>query len=433
MRTTNRFATLALAGLIASSGCGADGPAAYTEAARLERDGVHVLKLVGTPFEMGLQHGELMAPELAEGVAFVEQDPLFSLFLPLARSQGLLEDALAHSYPDVLDECAGMAEAARRAGVPGWTLETCIALAYGDVILAFVKDLVSPGCTQLMATGPATPDGRLVHGRNMDWDRLSYLIAHPTAIVRRPEGGVPSLSLGFPGCVAPYNGLNAAGLAIATNDNAADPALDPNQRGRRGHTQMVLELLSRARSLEEVQAFFEAEPHARATIIGVSDGRARQAAVFELTASHMAVRRPDADGLVYATNHFLDPAMDPLDTNPASPTASTACRLARLEEILPPDGRESRHGALDPAAVRAVLGDRYSPCTGQTAPEDTFDDNGSVGTNGAIWSMVFLPEERVVYFAGGEPPVPRRPYVGFSLDGLLEEGGDGRTEPASLP
>lgn len=419
--------------LLSNTGCGEDAPGHYTLPERLEREGIHVLKLVGTPFEMGLQHGELMAPELAEGVAFVEEDPLFSLFLPLARSQGLLEDALAHSYPDVLDECRGMAEAARRAGVPGWTLETCVALAYGDVILAFVKDLVGPGCTQLMAAGPATPDGRLLHGRNMDWDRLSYLIEHPTVIVRRPAQGLASLSLGFPGCVAPYNGLNAAGLAAATNDNAADPTRDPNQRGRRGHTQMVLELLTRTSSLAEAEAFLGSQTHSRATILGVSDGPARAAAVFELTASHLAVRRLDADGLVYATNHFLDPDMDPLDTNPSSPTASTACRLERLEELLPPAGRESLHGALDAARVKTVLGDRYSPCTGQTAPPETFDDNGSIGTNGAIWSMVFVPEERTVYFAGGEPPVPQRPYLGFSLDDLLRPGGDGATSPDRLP
>ncbi|HOX43798.1 MAG TPA: C45 family autoproteolytic acyltransferase/hydrolase [Myxococcota bacterium] len=423
--------TLLLAALLAP-GCSDESPKYYTEASREERDGVHVLKLVGTPFEMGLQHGELMAPELAEGVAFVEQDSLFSLFLPLARSQGLIEDALAQSYPDVLDECEGMAEAARRAGVPGWTLETCIALAYGDVILAFVQDLVSPGCTQFMAAGPASIGGRLVHGRNMDWDRLSYLIDHPTVIVRQPTGEIPFLTVGFPGCVAPYNGLNAAGIAIASNDNSADPAQDPNQRGRRGHTQMIHQALAGCDSLEAVEAFLRGEPHSRATILGVSDGAQRTAAVFELSPSHLAVRRMDADGLVYATNHFLDPAMDPLDTNPKDPTASTACRLRRLEELLPPDGRESLHGQLDPARATEVLGDRYGPCTGETAPEDAFDTNSSIGTNGAIWSMVFLPEERTVYFAGGEPPVPLRPYVGFDLDDLLT-GEDGTPDPPAPP
>jgi hypothetical protein len=429
MRALSRLLLLTA---VLGSACSEESPKYYTEASREERGGVHVLKLVGTPFEMGLQHGELMAPELAEGVAFVESDPTFSLFLPLARSQGLIEDALAQSYPDVLDECDGMAEAARRAGVPGWTLETCIALAYGDVILAFLEDIVSPGCTQFMAAGPATADGRMLHGRNMDWDRLSYLIDHPTVIVRQPTGKIPFLTVGFPGCVSPYNGLNAAGIAIASNDNSADPTQDPNQRGRRGYTQMINQALSSCDSLESVEAYLRGEPHSRAIILGVSDGAQRTAAVFEMTASHTAVRRMDADGLVYATNHFLDPVMDPLDTNPESLTASTACRHQRLQELLPPDGRESLYGQLAPARATEVLGDRYSPCSGETAPEDAFDTNSSIGTNGAIWSMVFLPEEHSVYFAGGEPPVPLRPYVGFDLDDLLT-GGDGTPDPPAPP
>ncbi len=424
-----------VAALPGGAGCGSKGdgdPGRYTEPERFERGGIHVVKLVGTPYEMGLQHGELMAAELAEGVTFVEEDPLFSLLMPLARSQDLVEDALAYSYPEVYDECRGMAEGARRAGVPGWDMDICITLAYGDVVLAFIADLLDTGCTQFMATGPATLDGRMVHGRNMDWDRLSYLIDHPTVIVRRPADGLASLSLGFPGCVAPYNAMNEAGLAVATNNNGANPDLDPNRRGRPGHTQMVHQLMAQAASLDEAEAWFRSQEHARATIVGLSDGSG-QAAVFEVSPSHMAVRQLNPDGLVYATNHFIDPDMDPLDNEPDRPDDSTVCRLDRLGELLPPDGRVSIHGRIDAAAAVSVLADRYSPCTGESYPAGVFDNDSTIATNGAIWSMVFLPEDRLVYFAGGEPPVPEQPFVGFDLKALLLAGNDGTPDPAQLP
>ncbi|NMB75873.1 MAG: hypothetical protein GYA21_12195 [Myxococcales bacterium] len=412
--------------------CGDGGRSAYTEPSREERQGIHVLRLLGTPYQMGWQHGRLMAAELAEGVEFVKNDPLFSLFLPMARSQGLIEDALAQSYPEVLDECRGMAAGAADAGVEGWDLETCVALAYGDVIIAFINDLLGNGCTQFVASGPATPAGVMVHGRNMDWDRLSYLIRHPTVIVRRPEGGVPFASVGFPGNVAPYNGINAAGLSVASNNNGANPDTDPNQRSRRGHTQMIYQMLSRCGSLAQAEEFLLAQTHARATILVVADGERGEAAVFEVSPSHHAARRLDADGLVYATNHFLDPGMDPYDNEPGSPQDSTVCRLERLRQLLPPGGAETRYGQIDAAAAVAVLRDRKNGCTGEVYPPEEFDTNGSIANNGAIWSMVFVPMERLLYLAAGEPPVPSHPYVGFGMDELLHPGAP-PPSPSQIP
>ncbi len=363
----------------------------YTEASREERSGIHLLRLVGSPYQMGLQHGRLMADALAEGVEFLNSDPMFSLFLPLARSNGLVDDAYAYGYPDVLEECRGMADGAAAEGVTGWTEEACVALAYGDVIIAFLSELTGGGCTQFVATGPATGGGRMVHGRNMDWDRLSYLINHPTVIVRRSAGGVPFASVGFPGNVAPYNGMNEAGLALASNNDGANKDLDPNRRGRPGHTQMIFEMLGGCRSLEEVEAFMRGEQHARATIIVASDGSRREAAVFEISPSHMGVRRLDQQGLLYATNHFLDPAMDPYDNEPDKPQDSTVCRLERLDQLLEPGGEDSLYGQLDPAAAVSVLGDRKNGCTGEVYPPEEFDTNGSIANNGAIWSILFLP------------------------------------------
>ena len=55
--------------------CGEDGPKYYTEASLEKVQGINVLRLVGTPFEMGLQHGELMADTITEGVAWVKTIP----------------------------------------------------------------------------------------------------------------------------------------------------------------------------------------------------------------------------------------------------------------------------------------------------------------------------------------------------------------------
>jgi hypothetical protein len=409
-------------------GCGDEGPRYYTEASVEIVQGIKVLRLVGTPFEMGLQHGELMADVLAEGVEFIETDPLFSMFLPLARSLDLTTEAAERSYPDIYDECKGMTEAARRAGTDGWTMEICISLAYGDVVIAFIEEMIGPGCTQFAAAGDATQDGRLVHGRTMDWDDLSYLLNHPTVIVRRPVGRIPNATIGFPGCVAPYNAMNAEGLTLASNDASADPNLDPNVRGRRSHTQMCHQILNTCDTLDKAEEFIKGEEHSRATIFQISDAKNRTSAVFEMTASHMGIRRMNADGLVYVTNHFTHPDMEGRH-RPVEPEGSSKSRLKRLDELLPPDGRESLYGLVDAAAGITVLRDRYNPFTGETQEPQVFDNNASIATNGAIWSIVFLPEDRIFYMAAGQIPVPSNAYIGFDLDELLKGPGARQPDP----
>jgi len=47
--------------------------------------------------------------------------------------------------------------------------------------------------------------------------------------------------------------------------------------------------------------------------------------------------------------------------------------------------------------------------------------------------MVFLPEQRLIYVALGEPPVPQLPCIGFSLDALLGLPDAPAPSPATVP
>jgi hypothetical protein len=413
-----------LAALVLSA-CSEDQPKYYTEASLEVVQGINVLRLVGTPFEMGLQHGELMADKLAEGVAWVENDPYGIAFLSLARSYGLLDDAMQYSYRDVYDECDGMTEAARRAGVDGW-MDICVGLAYADVALAFIQQEL-PGCTQFVATGAATPDGRLLHGRTMDWGDIQYLFDHPTIIVRRPDGEIPSVSIGFPGCVAPYNGINAAGIAIAMNHNTAKDDSE-RRRGGHAHTQMAHQILSTCSSLDEVIAFFEDQTHCHAQGFTVSDGHNQRAGAFEITANHMGIREPDENGLVFMTNHFIHPDMADLHV-PVTEEDSSFRRLRRLEQLLNPDGTDSIYGQVDAAGAVSVLRDTTDPITGETYPPDLFDGGRTIANNAAVWSMVFVPEDNIFYTAMGKAPVPPRTFVGFDIAELLKGPGAKPPDP----
>ncbi|RME23668.1 MAG: hypothetical protein D6806_10860 [Deltaproteobacteria bacterium] len=378
---------------------------------------IKILRLIGTAEQMGRQYGELMANELAEGVDWLSGDPTFSMLVPVAKSMGFVEEAMEQSYPEILDECRGMVEAAEEQGVSEWDMDLCIGLAWGEVIVEHVSN-GGPGCTQAAAAGPATPDGELVHGRNMDWSELAFLLEHPTIIVRQPEGKIPFAVVGFPGSVAPYSGMNAAGLSIASDEIDARSDID---RTGRSHQQMMYKILEECSSLQEAEEFLRSQDHMTAEAFLVSDGNTGEAAVFEMTANHLAVRRLGEEGVLGLTNHFVHPDMAALcKSEQESPGSDSWTRWERLQQLIGPGGPDSLYGSLDVEGMKSLLADNYNPRTGEHCPPDTFDGCATIGNSATIYSMVFVPGRGELYMAdGGGLPVPRQPFLRFTMDELL--------------
>ncbi len=387
------------------------------------RGELRIVRLKGTPYEMGRQHAEFLRDEIIEGGAFVDSSYL-SLLETMSNEYGFVAEAETQSYPDILDECRGMADVL---GDQGWPLSRCLTLAYGDVVLAHVE-AGQVACSQFVATGDATGGGEMIHGRNLDWSNIEFMLDYPVLFVRHPEGRIPYMTVGFPGSVATYNGMNAAGMVVATNMNSTKNDLD---RVGRSEVQLVNELLSSVTSLDEARQAIASTDHTAAVIMVVSDGPQRQAAVAEITANHLAFRELDATGIAFATNHFLEASMQEWGV-PGGPTESTTARLRRLEQLLTVGGEDSLHGHIDVAAGVSVLRDTYNPVRDKEYPPTQFDNGNTIANNACIYSMVFAPERRTVYLAQGGFPVPTGTYVGLSLDELL--GIDTQTPvPAQVP
>jgi len=381
-----------------------------------------IVWLAGTPYEMGQQQGRLLHEELAAGIAWLDSYHLLDIVLPLARALGAVEMAREHSYPFVIQECQGLVDAA---GDTGWSMDLCLLLNFGDVLIETVNELLPllqnahgrpSACTQIIATGPATTDGGLVHGRSLDWSEIEFMLDYPTVFVRQPDGGIPHAFIGFPGNLSPYSGINAAGLSVASDE--ADP-LDRSYLDftGRSHVQMQAMILKQSHSLAEAREFLEGQNHMSTEIIVVADGAAGEAAVFEMTTKALGVREL-ADGVVFATNHFVAPETAAHDQDPAG--ESSTLRYDRVAQLALPGHADSRYGQFDVAAMIAMLRDRVNPYTGEEAPAGTFDNNAGIACNGAIYQIVFDSANLRFWAAGGAIPVPEQPFVGFSLGELLD-------------
>ncbi len=397
---------------------------------RAERDGYTIVWLHGTPYEMGYQHGTLLQPELHEAAEFLLEDPFFKLMADSARKANLEDIARANSYPWMLEECRGMVDAVDH---PDFDMFACLIVNFGDVAVEFlqhgmpeVEDL-APGCTQIVAAADATPDGKLYHGRVLDWHAVDYVIENPVIFVREPEDGIPHVFVGFPGNLSSYQGMNAEGIVIASNEvHPLDPTVH-DETGR-SHVQMLVEMLTRASSLDEAREIATTANHMTLETLVVSDGKTNRAEVLELSPQHVSICEMQ-DGVVFTTNHFVGDETSLIDLDP--PSESTVLRWERLEQLAPPSGSDTLHGTLDPEGMISLMRDRTNPQTGEESPSDEVDDGQSIASNGALYQLVFAPESLSFWVAAGALPVPHQPFVGFNLGQMLER--DGYTTPPTIP
>ena len=375
-----------------------------------------IVWLKGTPYEMGYQHGQELHDELEEALAFIEGDPLFSTMVSTATSMGITDLAYENSYPDILEECRGLTDALKDIG---FSMDQCLLLNYGDVLMEFILDGMpetKQACSQMAVTGPATTDGRLYHGRILDWSKINYILNNPTIFVRQPNDGLAHAYIGFPGNLSPYSGINEAGISVCSNE--AHP-FDNSFHDRKGrsHVQMLGQILKRTSSLEEAKELIMNEDHMSVEIFMVADGNTRQAAVFEMSSKVVGVREIDENGVLYVTNHFLAEKSQHADQEPTKD--ANLLRYDRLGQYLEPDGEASLWGTLAPQGLITIMRDRINPWTKEESSIDVFDNGLSLATYGALYEIVFDPEKRFFWVAAGELPVPQQPFIGFSLSELL--------------
>lgn len=382
---------------------------------REDRGLIKVVWLAGTPYEMGYQHGQLLHNEIAE----LDKN-VMPLLRMMGRGFGLSRLAGYRSYLDITEECRGLADATQDLGM---TADACMVLAYGDVYqelfgYTLPNVLFWNGCSQFVAANDATPDGRLYHGSTVDNDNkpIDYIVNNPVVFVRQPVGGLPHIFVTYPGVLWPNSGLNVAGISLGL-DTAHPSGPDEMELRGRSNVQIMANILENATSFTEARTILETEPRVRANLIMLTDGRSRQAGVFEFTGKHLGVRELQNNGVLYTTNHFVLDEM--YERQPLPISDSSKLRLIRYQQLLEPDSASSVYGQIDAEAMVKILRDRVNPETMEASPLDVFDDNASPGGNGSLRQALYEPEALRFWIAAGPPPVPENPFVCFSLEELL--------------
>ncbi len=259
--------------------------------------------------------------------------------------------------------CPALLEAvaadAARTGLPEETL----------LALNLATDLpgLPDGCTSILAVGAATRDGGGLLHKNRD--HLRAFLGDWR--IEAPVGGHRFLASSAVGDHTVALGLNAVGIAVATNS-----VLSPeSHRYGLGHRVLARKVLEEASALEEIVPLLDSLPRGGGFNLLCLDGAGR-GLIVEATARRLWSERL-TDGVRVRTNHFqaLEGGHDEEGGRHLF-VQSSSPRLAQARAAL-----EGQEGKVDLALLRSVArthaGDGAALVYG-----------GSICNHGAIWSTL---------------------------------------------
>lgn len=376
-----------------------------------KRGAILEVRLAGTPEAIGQQMARLLRPEMIA----IEDELLgqFRHFVPLSPVRHLLVDigrTRFHGADRGMDErrrreMAAQAIAFQPDPFDGFmpTYDRFVFLnALYDVSLSFEHSPLL-GCTTFVSRGAASAGGRVLLGRNFDFEAGPTFDRGKAVFLVLEDERIPFASVSWPGFVGVVTGMNAEGLALVVHGGRARdvaPGGEPVPHAMR-------EVLGRARTVEEAIAILAERPAMVSHMVVLADAAGDAAAVERAPGAPIHARR--AEPVLAVTNHFEGPlAADPKNQAVRDKT-STLARRSRLDEVL-----AARTAPMTVEDAVAILRDKRG--TGDV--ELALGDRRALDALIATHAMVADATERALWVSEG-PHLAGR-FLRFDLRKLLD-------------
>ncbi len=323
--------------------------------------------LEGKPFEIGYQHGYLLAPEIqdAEKVVVLEQTRAsgkdWRFFRNAARDM-----MWPHIEEEYREELQGLSEGLRARGVKLdiWDVVALNAFCeWGYYVKEYNRtrhvtttaSLALPDrCSAFVATGSYTKDGKVIIAHN-DW--TAYLDGARWTIIFDivPASGQRILMDGFPGAIhsADDFGINSAGIMITettiSHFSGYDPSGIPEFIRARKAMQYATSIDDFARIMKE------GNNGGYANNWLVADRKTNEIASLEMGLKNVILLRT-SDGYFVGSNFPADPKLVKEETNfnVQDMSNSANARHVRWEQLM-----AQYKGKINVAAAEGFLADHY--------------------------------------------------------------------------
>ncbi|MCA9489286.1 MAG: hypothetical protein KC621_05170 [Myxococcales bacterium] len=372
---------------------------------------MRIVDLDGSAFERGRQQGELLREEYRGVMRDLLSSPEWRDHKPPLFPDGLVGPVLsvagrAMTWPWGRRHVP--AQAARVKGLAkglGLSTSQTWGLQFLEVVFCEAGSSLAPpppvGCTVVQAQPHATASGEMLTARNYDFPTM----LQPYQVVRREvpteAGRLATTTVTQVALVGAHQGVNEAGLVVSMNN--ARLWRGPHLRYHGVPLSLLaMELLETCRTTAEaIERVRATTARSNAGFVSLCD-RSGDAAIVETTVRDLAVRRPDASGVLAQANHFTELA----HANLPEGTKWTVAGMEDQEYLA--GSRARQRAALDHLAKAAgeisvrtlqqVMADHDGCDAGHEA---TVCAHGPRG--GTLSSMVIENASRTMWIAAGNP------------------------------
>jgi isopenicillin-N N-acyltransferase-like protein len=344
-----------------------------------------VVYLRGTPYQQGRQLGEAAAELIRENVERASElcqkigagFELTAYNAMTRRNERFVERV----YPELLEEIQGVAETSGIAYEDLLHLNLNTDVAYARAY-AMVLD-----CTQVVARGSATLDGKTYIAKTRDLTRgpVRQVLLH-----REFDDGSYRNEIQTAGQMTLPVGVNSYSVAVGTSGQwSARVVVDLARGDTAWHIPNLQPVLRYARSADEALDMVREQPRVAGMNMTLAD--ANKAYALEITDSEVHVFEPE-DGILVRTNHYLSPALQHLAPT-VEENRGTFDRYARAWEMA------SRHrGELGIHDMLRIMSDHSDPPV-----ESICRHGGGEGVGKTYAAMVICPEDRAMWALFGNP------------------------------
>jgi hypothetical protein len=344
-----------------------DTPGALNSGWLETRDGIQILHVSGSNYEMGYQHGSLLKEEVQQDIrAFLNythdsKEHLLSIW-------NVMKEYVPQEY---IDEMQGMADGAE--------------ISFDDLAAANIEIIIGNivACFGISAWGNATVDGRLYQTRSFDQpldiaDPVTGTLVHDNAvlIVRNPTNGYASLASSFAGSMHGGGGFNSQGIAVGQQ---ALWSTDYSFHGVPGQIR-VQEVLDHAATAQEAIAILTTNKDVAWNFI-VSDSKIPAGYIVEVTGNYSYIGAFDnpvetlrpfwsIKDVVRRTNFFIDPTLASTQREHYNPSGLISfLKLVRRTDVffavwrsykVVSEGIERNYGKMDLNSTMKMMRTCYS-------------------------------------------------------------------------
>lgn len=245
---------------------------------RLEdHDGTQVLFLKGSPEDMGRQHGTLMRKAVRNLVDTI----LYGVGVGSSFEKGRwffgeIEEAQRRLTPFMDDRYLREMDALAQAS--GNDRE--------EIRLAnFFPELFH--CSGFALFGRATVDGRMYHGRVLDYLRGVGLEPNAVVLVHQPDYGFAWVNVGYAGFIGTVTAMNEKKISIGEMGGRGEGQWDGKPMA-----QLLREVMEKASTLDEAVGILRRGPRTCEYYYVVADGNTRRAAGIAATPTTFEIVEP---------------------------------------------------------------------------------------------------------------------------------------------